>query len=153
VVWEEGGRYPDLIVELLSPSTMRKDRTIKKDFYARQFRTPEYYLYRMETETLEAFRLAGGEYQPVLPNAAGRFWSEEMGLEIGLWKGRIEDEDAHWIRLFDRGGRMITTKDEVAEAEHQRAEEERQRAEAERRRAEVAEAELTRLRARLGENG
>lgn len=158
VVWEEGGRYPDLIIELLSPSTMRKDRTIKKDFYARQFRTPEYYLYRMETETLEAFRLAGDGYQPVLPGAGGRFWSEEMGLEIGLWKGRIEDEEANWIRLFDRDGRMIPTKEEVAEAEHQRAEAEHQRAETERRRAaaerqraEAVEAELARLRARLGE--
>lgn len=145
VVWEEGGRYPDLIIELLSPSTMRKDRTVKKDFYARQFRTPEYYLYRLETETLEAFRLAGDEYQPVLPGAGGRFWSEKMGLEIGLWKGKIEDEDATWIRLFDRDGRMIPSKEEIAEAERRRADQ----AEA---RAAAAEAELTRLRARSGEN-
>ena len=30
VVWEEGGKYPDVIVELLSPSTAREDLTTKK---------------------------------------------------------------------------------------------------------------------------
>ena len=76
VVWEEGGRYPDVIVELLSPSTMKKDRTVKKDFYAKTFRTAEYYLYRIERQALEGFRLAGGGYQPMKPEASGRFWSE-----------------------------------------------------------------------------
>ena len=31
VVWEEGGRFPDLIVELLSPTTAKEDLTTKKD--------------------------------------------------------------------------------------------------------------------------
>jgi len=130
VVWEEGGRYPDVIIELLSPSTMKNGRTVKKDLYARTFRTSEYYLYRMETKVLEGFRLVGSEYQPRKPEASGRFWSEKMGLELGLWQGRTEGEDAIWIRLFDRDGRMIPTDGE---------------------RAEAAEAELARLRARLSE--
>jgi len=47
--WEEGGRLPDVIVELLSPSTAKKDRTEKRDLYARVFRTAEYFLYDPET--------------------------------------------------------------------------------------------------------
>ena len=39
VSWEEGGRLPDVIVELLSPSTAEIDRTEKRDLYARVFRT------------------------------------------------------------------------------------------------------------------
>ncbi|PYQ59667.1 MAG: hypothetical protein DMF53_18405 [Acidobacteria bacterium] len=39
IAWEEGGRLPDLIVELLSPSTAHKDRTEKRDLYARPMRT------------------------------------------------------------------------------------------------------------------
>ena len=159
VVWEEAGRFPDVIIEILSPSTMKKDRTVKKDLYARTFRTAEYYLYRMETQTLEAFRLVGGEYQPVKPDDQGRWWSPKMGLDLGLWQGSVEDEDTTWIRLFDRDGRMIPTAEEraeaerqCAEAERQRAEAECQRAEAERQRAEAAEAELARLRARLGQS-
>jgi Uma2 family endonuclease len=140
VVWEEGGRHPDVIIELASPTTMRRDRTAnKKDLYAHTFRTAEHYLYRMETQTLEGFRLAGGGYEPRKPDARGRFWSDKMGLDLGLWQGRIEDDEASWIRLFDRDGRMIPTDGERVEAE-------RQRAEAERQRAEAAEAELARLR-------
>jgi Uma2 family endonuclease len=147
IVWEEGGRHPDVVLDLLAPFTLRRERTSlknKKDLYARTFRTAEYYLYRMETQTLEAFQLVGGAYQPRKPGTSGRFWSEKMGLDLGLWQGRIEEEDTIWIRLFDREGRMIPTGEERAEAEHRRAEAERQRAEA-------AEAELARLRARLGE--
>src|SRR5947209_7946601 len=40
-VWEEDGRYPDLILELLSPTTAETDRTVKKRLYERTFRTSE----------------------------------------------------------------------------------------------------------------
>jgi Uma2 family endonuclease len=63
VAWEEEGRLPDVIVELLSPSTAEIDRTVKKDIYARNFRTAEYFLYEPETQTLEGFRLAGQTYR------------------------------------------------------------------------------------------
>ena len=71
VAWEEGGRLPDVIVELLSPSTAKIDRTVKKDLYARVFRTPEYFLYEPDTLRLEGFRLQGDRYQPLIPNAHG----------------------------------------------------------------------------------
>jgi Uma2 family endonuclease len=142
VAWEERGRLPDLIVELLSPSTAKIDRTVKRDLYARVFRTPEYFLYEPDTRRLDGLRLKGDLYQPLKPNAHGRFWSEELGLEIGLWSGRQRDQDSTWLRLFDPDGRLVPTADERAEAEHERAEAERQRADA-------AEAELKRLRALL----
>ena len=41
VVWNEHGRYPDFIVELLSRSTARVDRTTKKAIYERTFATPD----------------------------------------------------------------------------------------------------------------
>ena len=44
VAWEEGGRLPDVIIELLSPSTAKIDRNDKRDLYARTFKTPEYFL-------------------------------------------------------------------------------------------------------------
>ena len=39
VVWEEGGRYPDIIFEFLSTSTARSDQTTKKTLYEQVFRT------------------------------------------------------------------------------------------------------------------
>src|SRR5436305_1369501 len=142
VAWEEGGRLPDVIVELLSPSTAKIDRTIKKDLYARSFRTPEYFLFEPGTWRFDGFRLQGDRYQPLTPNAQGRLWSEELGLELGLWSGTLRAQEANWLRLFHPDGRLVPTAAERADAARPRAESERQRADA-------AEAELKRLRALL----
>ncbi|HYU33347.1 MAG TPA: Uma2 family endonuclease [Thermoanaerobaculia bacterium] len=146
VSWQEGGRLPDVIVELLSPSTARIDRTTKKDVYARIFRTPEYFLYEPRTQELDGLRLAGDVYVPLLPDAEGRIWSEKLGLKLGVWHGLRTGVETTWVRLFDTAGRLIPTPEE---AERQRADAERQRADAERQRADAAEAELARLRAQL----
>lgn len=45
VVWEENGRYPDVIVELMSPSTAAVDLGVKKDIYEQIFRTPDYFVF------------------------------------------------------------------------------------------------------------
>jgi Uma2 family endonuclease len=150
VVWEEQGRYPDLIIELLSHSTAKVDRTTKKTLYERTFRTPEYFLYDPDTQVLEGFRLLDGAYQPVKPDKhpgrEGCLWSRQLGLWLGRWQGQRTGLDATWLRLYDSDGRLIPTPEE---AERQRADAEHQRAEAERQRADAAEAELARLRARL----
>lgn len=146
LAWEEGGRLPDVIVELLSPSTAKKDRTEKKDLYARVFRTAEYFLYDPETLELEGFRLAGRFYQPIPPDENGRLWSEQLGVSLGLWHGAVETREGDWVRLFRRDGSLVPTREEQAAAE-------RQRAEAQRQRADAAEAELARLRALLEERG
>ena len=57
-VWEENDRYPDMIVELLSPSTKKIDLTVKKDIYERIFKTPEYYCYDPDKKHLLGWRLA-----------------------------------------------------------------------------------------------
>jgi Uma2 family endonuclease len=146
VAWKEDGRLPDVIVELLSPSTAKIDRTVKKDLYARAFHTAEYFLYEPETQALEGFRLVGQSYRPMLPDNQGRFRSEQLGASLGLWHGVWSDQEADWVRLFRPDGSPVPTK---AEAEHQRADAERERAEEEHRRAEAAEAELARLRSLL----
>ena len=43
VVWQEGGVYPHVIIELLSSSTARVDRELKKELYQNIFRTPDYF--------------------------------------------------------------------------------------------------------------
>jgi Uma2 family endonuclease len=160
IAWEEGGRLPDVIVELLSPSTAEKDRTEKKDLYAQVFRTSEYFLYDPETRQLEGFRLTGRSYQPIRPNPQGWLWSEKLGAFLGLWHGSVDQREGAWVRLFRRDGTLVPTPEEQAEAERQRAEAERQRADTERQRADTerqradeAEAELVRLRALLAERG
>ena len=163
VSWEEDGRLPDFILELLSPKTARNDRTVKKDLYARVFGTAEYFLYDPRSRTLEGFRLAApGVYRPLTPGAHGRHWSEQLGAFLGLWHGTWSWSEADWVRLFRPDGTLVPTSEEAerqradaerqrADAEQQRADAERQRADVERRRAEQADAELARLRALLEE--
>ena len=144
IAWEEGGRLPDVIVELLSPNTAHKDRNEKRDLYAKVFRTSEYFLCDPETGQLEGLRLSGRSYLPIEPDEDGRLWSEQLGVSLGLWHGEIEERTGDWIRLFRADGSLVPIPEERAEAERQRADEER-------RRAEAAEAEVARLRALLEE--
>jgi len=148
LAWEEGGRLPDLIVELMSRSTAKIDRTVKKDLYARIFRTPEYFLCKAKARGLEGFELTGLAYRPITPDGRGWLWSQQLGAFLGLWHGVVEDKEGDWLRLFRADGSLVPTKAEAAE---ERAEAEHQRAEAERQRADAVEAELTRLRALLAE--
>ena len=132
VSWEEDGRLPDLIVELLSPSTEKIDRNDKMKLYSRVFRTRDYFLYDLDSATLEGFRLAGDLYRPIRPDGQGRIRSEVLGLDLGIWKGVVEGEETSWARLFTTDGGLVPTRAEAAET-----------------RAETAEAEVARLRALL----
>lgn len=146
VSWDENGRLPDLIVELLSPPTARVDRTVKKDLYAQVFRTKEYYLAAPEPPGLEGFELADRVYRPRRLDRQGRLWSPQLGASFGFWRGPWTGQEADWLRLFRADGSLVPTPEEERDEEHRRAE-------AERRRADAAEAELARLRARLEEHG
>jgi Uma2 family endonuclease len=156
IAWEEEGRLPDVIFEMLSPHTAEKDRTEKRDLYARVLRTPEYFLYEPDTRILEGLHLAGRFYEPIQPDANGRLWSEQLGVFVGLWQGTLLGRPADdYVRLFRSDDSLVPTR---VEAERQRAnmarlEFARLRAEAERQRADMAESELARLRALLEERG
>lgn len=146
IVWEEGRRYPDMIIELLSPSTAETDKTVKKRLYEQVFRTAEYYCYDPETEELFGWHLQGLRYKAVRPDQDGRLWSEVLELEIGTWKGAYSGKPHTWLRFFDEQGQVTPT---FSEAEAIRAEAEAARADREAAARHDAEAELTRLRKEL----
>ena len=54
---------PDLVVEVLSPSTAHRDRGIKLDRY-RTFGVPEYWIVDLEARTMEVWRLTEGAEAP-----------------------------------------------------------------------------------------
>ncbi len=160
IIWEEIGRYPDVIVELASPSTIKIDLGFKKYLYERTFRTPEYFCYDPESKRLFGWRLTQGLYIELKPNDRGWLWSEELNVWMGAWEGEFQRHNASWLRFYTDDGHLVLTHKEAeaqraeaeaqrAEAEAQRAEAEAQRAEAEAQRADAAEAELNRLRALL----
>ncbi|MBE9138579.1 Uma2 family endonuclease [Nodosilinea sp. LEGE 07088] len=158
-VWAEGGRYPNLIVELLSDSTANHDRTLKKQLYQDTFRTPEYFWFSPDTLELEGFALVEGQYQPIVPNADGLLWSAQLNLHLGIHDSQL--------RYFFAPGQLVPTPEEfaleaqaavqTAQAETQQARQQAEQAQAEtqqaRQQAEQAQAEAQKLAAKLRELG
>lgn len=151
VVWEEKGRYPDVIIELTSPSTRKIDLTSKKDIYEQTFKTKYYIVYDpFNPSSLQVWQLdIQGRYVPVIPDQRGWLWCDSIQLWLGLWQGDIFKESAHWLRLYDPLGNLLLLGEEKARIERQRADREAQRAdtEAQRAEAEAQTAQLERQRA------
>jgi Uma2 family endonuclease len=114
MVWEEEGRYPNVIVELLSDNTAKSDRGLKKEIYQTIFRTPEYFWFSPDTLEFQGSMLERGMYQPIQPNGRGNLWSEQLQLFLGIDEGQL--------RFFSPEGELIPTPSEAAEAEHNRGE-------------------------------
>jgi Uma2 family endonuclease len=138
-VWEEGGRYPNVIIELLSPTTEKEDRTTKKTIYEKIFRTPEYFLYDPYTRRLEGWHFTNGDYEPMEPDERGWLWSRQLELYLGTWEGSFQDTERLWLRFFDVHGRLILIG----------REDQQQRADLEKQRADAAEKALAELQTRL----
>ena len=146
VAWEEGGRVPNVVVELLSPSTADTDRVTKKRVYLEQLDVKEYYCYDPDGPVVEGWRKGKRKPVAIKPAADGRLWSEELELFLGSWAGEHYRQRAIWPRFFDATGGLILHADEVAEL---RATAEAARATTEAARANTAEAELAKLLAQL----
>ena len=150
VVWEEGGRGPDVVIELLSESTAQFDKTEKKRIYQVRLRVPEYVWYDPYSAELAGFSLRDGAYEPTAADAAGRLPSRQLGLLLVRWQGEYAGEEATWLRWAQPDGALLPTGAELAAAAAQRADAERERAErAERRLAEL-EARLAQLEEQSG---
>jgi len=149
VVWQEGMRFPDVIIELLLDSTREVDKEEKKALYEQIFRTPEYYLYDPFSQEFTGYHLHGAHYEEVKPDTQGRIVSAVSGLYLAVHND--------WLRWFTAEGQLLLTPMELweqerqhAQQEAQRAEQEHQRAEQERQRAEHAEQLLAEYQKRFG---
>jgi len=116
-IWDEGGKYPNLIVELLSPTTANVDKTTKKSLYEQTFRTPEYFWYDPDSQELTGWRLKEGTYQSITTNDQGWIWSEQLGLWIGKWMGTHLGLEATWLRFYDKNGQLVLLEAERSQAE------------------------------------
>lgn len=104
VVWEEGGKYPNVIVELLSDSTAETDRTLKKEIYQDTFRTPDYFWFSPDTLEFQGFHLVDGVYEALLPNEQGQLWSQQLQLFLGVHNRQL--------RFFTPVGQLVETPEE-----------------------------------------
>ena len=113
MVWEEEGRYPNVIVELLSHSTANSDRGLKKEIYQSTFRTPEYFWFSPDTLEFQGFMLERGVYHPIIPNEQGHYLSEQLQLFLGVYEEQL--------RFFATDGQLLPTPKEAAMESSQRA--------------------------------
>ncbi|WP_016948840.1 Uma2 family endonuclease [Anabaena sp. PCC 7108] len=143
VVWEEDGKYPNFILEILSPSTANTDREYKKELYQNTFRTPDYFWFDPYTLEFAGFYLTNGKYQPLEPNEKGHLWSQQLGLYLGVYEGLL--------RYFTPGGELVPTPEESAAEETRKTAIQTRRAEQETERAEFAARKAERLAAKLRE--
>lgn len=114
VVWEEDGKYPNVIVELLSDSTAKTDRGLKKQIYQDTFRTPDYFWFDPNTLEFQGYHLLDGRYHELEPNEQGWLWSQQLELYLGI--------HSQQLRFFTPAGELVPTPEETALATQQRSE-------------------------------
>ena len=178
-LWEVG-KPPEWALEVASPSTYQRDLNDKPDRYA-EIGIGEYWMFdptggELYGRALMRFELVDGRYEPIeiVRNEHGLLsgYSRELGVRLCV----VEESDREGLRriqpdlgllfamdfnpallLFqevDTGWYILDMAGLRAERdfERERAEVERERADAEAARADRAEAEVRRLRERLGDD-
>jgi Uma2 family endonuclease len=145
VVWEENGKAPDVIIELLSEKTEHVDRGEKMRTYAGMLKVGEYFLFDPWSGVLEGYGLDAqhGTYVRKTPDAAGRLRCERLGLFLAKVRGTFYAVDTDWLRWVGSDGRVLALPTERADAEAERAD-------AEAERADRLAVELAALKEKLG---
>jgi Uma2 family endonuclease len=161
-VFEEGGIFPQVIFEVLSPSNTLKEMKSKRAFY-RRYGVEEYYVLDPYDVALEGW-LREGRRLVEIEDING-FRSPRLGIRFQLTgenlviTGPTGDRFLTFVELKTKADQekqraeqekqRAEQEKQRAEQEKQRAEQEKQRAEQEKQRAEQALQENDRLRAAL----
>lgn len=121
VVWEEEGKYPNVIIEILSDSTAEIDKGEKKQIYQDTFRTPDYFWFDPYTLEFQGFTLISGKYEPIQPNEQGWLWSEQLKLYLGIYEDKL--------RYFTAENELVPSPEEAASQSESRLIQERKQKE------------------------
>ncbi len=147
-IWKEG-KSPDVVFEVTSRGSRRKDQVTKPHIYAR-LGVKEYFIYDPLAEyldpPLQGFRLRGNRYAPIKPDRRGMLKCLELAVTLSLDDGDLIMHDA-------QTGEPLHTEADAERIAREAAEEARDAAE-QARQAAVAntaqlQAEIDRLRAEL----
>ncbi|BDA67065.1 protein of unknown function DUF820 [Rivularia sp. IAM M-261] len=128
VVWQEGVD-PNVVVELLSPTTEKEDlgKTLREtnqpptkwEVYEKILRVPYYIIFDRYTNHLRVFQNLAGRYQE-LTITNSRIWLPELELGIGLWQGTYQGVPRLCLRWYDATGNWIPTPVELERAKTER---------------------------------
>lgn len=136
LVWEEG-KGPDVVIELIAPTTADEDKGPKKKVYQDKLRVPEYFWCDPYSNDFSGFSLQDGKYKRIKPDAKGMLHSAQLSLALTRWQGTYEGVDANWLRWATPKGILLPTSQELARTHLRRADEACNRAEEERKRADA----------------
>ena len=146
VLWEEG-KPPDFVLEVVSPSSRRRDEKEKPAIYAK-IGVPEFFLYDPDGKlepALSGFELCCGEYVPLseeaLPGGVVGVRSKVLGLCLCLRPPGPEPLDISLCWYDPAVGEFLPSHQELA-AQKRAAEAARRAEEAARRMAEAKAAAL-----------
>jgi hypothetical protein len=99
--WLEGGKGPDVVIEMTSPSTRDEDLEEKFALYRDVLHVREYFLFDPKAEYLDppmqGFRLVEGQYVRIEP-VDGRLPSAVMGLHL---EAEALDKVNSFLRVYD----------------------------------------------------
>ncbi len=104
VVWDEDGKYPNVVIELLSNSTAKVDRGKKRQLYQDIWRVPNYFWFHPDTLEFAGFHLVDGKYEQIIPDARGYLWSDQLDLLLGIHKNQL--------RYFTADGAIVPLPEE-----------------------------------------
>lgn len=105
LLWQE--KAPELVIEVTSKSTRRRDEKVKFQLYQDELKVREYFLFDPKSRLkppLQGYRRIDGTYQPIAP-VDGRLPSEVLGLHL--------ERHGRELRLYDPAAqRWLPTHDE-----------------------------------------
>lgn len=158
-VWEEGGIFPQVIFEVLSPGNRGPEMARKFSFYER-FGAEEYYIIDPDEPSMSGWLREDGRLREV--TAMQGFISPRTGMRFELIDSEFRfqrpggEPFLSFEEVFDQLNKA-RTEHRITEGAWKQAEAARQRAETEKQQSETArqqaEAETARLRALLDKHG
>ena len=90
--------------------------------YEKIIKIPYYGIYEIKTGKLEVYCLfTGYSYEKLEPNERGHYPISRLGIELGLWEGRYQNQTQLWLRWWDDQGNLLLTGAERAELAQKRA--------------------------------
>jgi Uma2 family endonuclease len=105
-----------------SPLTNESAKAGKFWVYEQAIRVPFYAIYEVQHAAVEVYELVANRYQRCSPNERGHYPIPPMGVELGIWQGRVMgDRTLPWLRWWDSAGNLLLSAEERADREEQRA--------------------------------
>ncbi len=131
VMWEE------LVVPLIAIEFVSGDGSEERDttapsaengakagkfwVYEQAIRIPFYAIYEVDKASVEVYELIDGRYRRCLPNQRGHYPIPPLGVELGIWQGKVGNMTLPWLRWWDDAGALLLDGEERANQERLRA--------------------------------